>query len=182
MTDDSENRDVRKEAFATMNQGNLDANSLQIRLLTHDLLNDIEMQLKGIREKLIEKDGELVNIVISKGRPLVNDYGVQSIMSYLSIILSPSIVQGNFTDQRDYEQYMMQTRKEFACNLSANQKRFELSTNDFNGLVSLIFAGVYMFISRAINNEERKGFSQGVKVIESNTIKEGKKTTNWLPF
>jgi hypothetical protein len=108
----------RNESLTSITRGFNDSNSLRIRLDTDSLLERYELLLKGITlsHEYDEKSGLYIPKQISYGLPSANPAGIQKIFHWLSSILNPQVVQGNFmVDERGYSQafedYMEWLRK-----------------------------------------------------------------------
>lgn len=153
----------------TNNTGFIDNNILNLRLNTEGLLKDIEVFLSGKRiEKVIEgRETKFHEIKI--GNPLMNAEGVQAIINYLRLTLSPHTVQGNFTDD-DYRDFVKEMDNNLSCNITPNIDRWSINDDDYDHIIDSIMSSVQMFVSRLIDNKERDSYAATLRSTESNTI------------
>jgi hypothetical protein len=150
------------------NSGFQGASALQIRLNTGSVVRQVEMYLRGVRTEIVQNEqGIIVENVVWKGKPLVSDEGLQGIMNFIEIVFNPQVVQGNFLDYDMYADYLERTRKDFASHLMKNFYAYQISEDDYNGIVSTIMRFIEAYMSRLINNEERKSYAQTIKSVES---------------
>lgn len=129
--------------------------AIRIRLETDKLLNTLDFILRGYREKIDFEDGEPVMKFVRDGENLANDLGIQSILGWVRMVVNPQVVQGNFDDNR-YTEYLCRHRKAIATNLMLNIHRFNIKEENYAAIMDLIMSNVEPFMSRLINNQERK--------------------------
>lgn len=154
------------------NTAYLDTNILKLRLDTNSLLKDIEVFLKGTKlEKTLDEKGNTVFQEIKVGSPLMNDEGVQAIINYLRLTISPHTVQGNFTDD-DYRRFVAEMDTNLSCNIMINIDRWGIDENDYDHISDSIISSLQMFASRLIDNKERDSYAATLTSNESNTVKE----------
>ena len=160
-----------------------DTQSLLFRLDSRPLLDDIELFLRGKR-LMVEQDqttGELVTRSVTIGDPLANDMGIQGVLSWVSLIINPHVVQGNY-DMDRYVNHCCDIRKEFAYILTLNTVKWNI--NPYNrvlicdGIMNLIKP----FISRLIANKERESYSNTMVRTESSVIGRGGGLSSFNPF
>ena len=165
----SEQNDYTSNSFSTNNAGYYAATALQIRLDTSLVVRQIEMYLKGERTVLVDIDGNGTpdSRTIWKGKPLVSDEGLQGIMQFIEIIFNPQVVQGNFQDYDQYANYLIRTRMDLADHLMKNLKNYGIGEKNFNGMISTIMRFIEAFMTRLINNEERKSYANTIKSVEN---------------
>ena len=152
-----------------------DTNILTLRLDTSPLIKDIEVFLRGTRlEKVNDEKGVTSFQQIEVGKPLMNSEGVQAIINYLRLTLSPHTVQGNFTDS-DYRFFVAEMDNNLSCNTMINLDRWDIDENDYDHINDSIISSVQLFVSRLIDNKERDSYNATMRSVESNTINEGNK-------
>lgn len=157
----------------------VDANVLQIRLDTQKLLMEIELFLKGRRISLgQDAQGYLKETLEESGQQLANSRGIQAIMGFLSSIVNPHVVQGNYKEEK-YLAECAGIRKELAYLLVVGRVDWDIKQHHLQLIASYIMNAVKPFMSRLINNKERESYGQTMKVEERN-ITGG--TGGWNPF
>lgn len=160
--------DFKGAAELSNTSGFQNASALQIRLNTGSVVRQVEMYLRGVRTEIVQdSNGIIVENTIWKGRPLVSDEGLQGIMNFIEIIFNPQVVQGNFLDYDMYAEYLERTRKDLASHLMKNFYAYQISEDDYNGIISTIMRFIEAYMSRLIANEERKSYAQTIKSVES---------------
>src|SRR3990167_10049464 len=88
--------------------------ALHIRLDTSKILENIELYLRGMRI-VIQQDPKTKKISSQKiptGKRKANDSGVQSILSYVTAIINPQVVQGNRSEEHTSE---LQSQSNLVC-------------------------------------------------------------------
>ncbi len=151
------------------NSGFQQASALQIRLDTSNVIRQVEMYLRGERVEVVQDNatGQIIERTIWKGTPLVSAEGMQGIMNFIEIIFNPSVVQGNMVDYDMYADYLERTRKDLSDNLMKNLYVYGISEDNYNGIISTLMRFIEAYMSRLINNEERKSYAQTIKSVES---------------
>ena len=183
MEDTQEHQDQSMTGNATSNAFYQSATALQIRLDTSSVVSSIEMYIKG--EKIqtgMNEQKQMINYVVKIGEPLLNEEGIQFIMNFVGIIFNPQVVQGNFPEVADYEEYIYRTRVDLAEHLMKNLYKYEIKENNYNGMISTLMRFIEAFMSRLIKNKERDSYSTTIKTNESNVITPSKGGGMKLPF
>lgn len=144
---------------------------MQIRLDTQDILDKIEAFLKGEKVVLIETEHGLHQQKVPTGDAKLNDRGIQSIMSWLTSILNPACVQGNF-DSDLYYTYIQKFLKSLGYNLVLNCKRWNLADHDIELVFDEIKTTIVPFFSRLLGNKERESYTQTFHTKEHSVIQQ----------
>lgn len=158
----------RQEGQGAMfsNQGYDAVSALQIRLDTAPILDNIEMFLRG--ERVIYKKGEDGSIIQDKlklGEAKANELGIQSILTVLTGIINPQVVQGNF-DKPTYYHFVETFHIDFATQVVANCRYWEIKENDMDMIVDFVMNIVSPFMSRVIDNKERDSYAATIRTSE----------------
>jgi hypothetical protein len=156
---------------------------IHLRLDTSGMLDQIEAFLRGTRLMGYQqgKDGSLKPLYMANGRAKLNDEGVQSVMSWLTLHLSPHTVQGNFKEDR-YDEYIMEFEFDFRQMLMTNLHHWEVKIEDYNTITDGIMLTVQPFFSRLIDNKERESYNQTVKSQETHTVNNDAKNRGFMGF
>lgn len=164
-----------QNAVVTSNLDSVNANALRMRLDTNPLIERIEVFLRGSYNITVQNDqGLLVNQKVIVGEPKANDIGVQSIMNFVSSIINPHVVQGNF-DREMYEEYIRETNINLACNTVCNCTKWGIDDSDLKPIIDFIMGLIIPFTSRLINNKERESYTNTIKTMESSSSSREKK-------
>jgi hypothetical protein len=144
--------------------------ALQIRLDTKQIIEDIELFLRGAKVVVLDDgQGNIVSKRVEMGHKKANDRGIQAILNYISMIINPQVVQGNF-DKEFYEYFIQEKNIELVEMLTDNLYNWEVQEDDINPIVDTIMNMVIPFLSRCIGNKERDSYANTIKTVESNTI------------
>jgi hypothetical protein len=145
--------------------------AIKYRLDNNDVLRDIELYLRSAKiEGTEDKDGKYTERMLSVGRPLANEEGIQGIMGYLKIMLSPHNVQGNMTWDR-YDHLIFEIHTDLATVIMAERKNWGISIEDYDFIVNSIMHTLQLFISRTVDNKERESYGESIRSDERTVMK-----------
>lgn len=154
------------------------ATALQVRLETTAIIENIELFLKGAKT-IVEQDdkGKIKARQVKLGRSKANDFGIQAILNYVSCIINPQVVQGNFPSDGHgvslmYDMYVEEVHVDLVCFLVNNCYNWAIQDDDLDVIVDFIMKLVIPFMTRLIDNKERESYESTIKSIESNRITE----------
>lgn len=166
--------EYKKQAYTSSNQSFVNSSALQIRLETGRQLQLIKEFLSGEIETLQEtKSGELVRVTQKYGHPKANNNGIQSIVNRVSLLLNPSVVQGNYTEDQ-YNREVSQIRRSLRDELMINLNDWGMVLEDYEGVIDSIMSMIKAFMSRLINNKERESYDATIRHIERDSQVVGK--------
>lgn len=141
------------------NMGYTGESILKIRLDTDQLLRQIESFLRGqIMTLDILPNGEIVNKATQQGPPLANDKGIHAIMSYANACLNSQTVQGNY-EWDHWREEISWIRKQLATDIFVNHDDWGISPQNLNLICNVVMNMIKPFMTRLVNNEERKSYS-----------------------
>lgn len=144
--------------------------ALQIRLGTREIIEDIELFLRGAKVIVIDDgEGNIISKRVNMGFQKANDKGIQAVLNYVSMIINPQVVQGNF-NQEFYEYFIYEKNIELSEMLIDNLYNWDINEDDLNPITDTIMNMVIPFLSRTINNKERDSYANTIRTVESNTI------------
>lgn len=168
LTDEQYNIQSSNEEF-------ISPNVLQLRLDTNELIDKIRAFLAGGRITYYrDSEGNIKSKFVSEGKPLCNDLGVQSLVSWISMLINSSTVQGNWDDLR-FNSFLERSQKNLAKNILINAPRYQIDRQDRSFIIKGIIGLLEMFASRLLNNEERKSYSQSLGTRVANLVSPEKK-------
>jgi len=153
----------------------VDSNIIKIRLDTKSLLNDIETFLRGYKE-VIDKDdnGNLTLKKIDDGIPKMNDEGIRSVLNWINGHINPQCVQGNFYCDRHgfsemFQNYLYEYRVSLITYIILNATDWELSDLELGGITDFIMLMVEPFMSRLLDNLERKSYGESLRTVDTSS-------------
>jgi hypothetical protein len=148
----------------------LSSSALEMRLETSQIIEKIKVFLSGQFTYSIqdENTGKIIIKQAESGIRLMNDEGVSHIVNYISSIINPSVVQGNYTDDW-YRERIEQTHKNLCFIIAVNSPTWKIKSNARHSIISFLMELVIPFLSRLIDNEERKSYTQTLRSIENST-------------
>lgn len=160
-----------------------DPASMQIRLDTESVKMKLYFYLNGYYETLAIKDGKVEKVLKQVGLPKVNDKGLQSIMLFVDQVVNAQSVQGN-RDIEDFGTLMCRFRKNITRDVWVNMQDYGVHESQFDGIIDSICLLVEPFLSRVINNEERKSYGQSWVQHDNNTVspQAKKRFIDYIPF
>jgi len=137
---------------------------------TQSYIQHFKITLQG---KIIEYyEDEYKNIVskeIKIGEPLVNDCGFQAIVNRIQSICNSQNVHGNLSDQSLYQNYISKLRFNINDEIFVNRKEWGILVRNYEYIIDSIMDSLSLFLTRTINNEERKSQMQS-RYVETNTV------------
>ncbi len=141
--------------------------ALQMRLGTDELLNDLSNHLRGYEVAYFKDDKGKIQTKKDKiGESLVNEIGHQALIAKAKSIINSAIAQGNLTDDR-YSLKISMMRQDLAYNLVNNQEVWEVKDRSLAVISSLITDALQLFLTRPINNEERRSYNNTMNINET---------------
>lgn len=142
------------------------SNLMQLRLDTQDLLDKIQAFLKGEKLEYLQTATGIVPNLIKMGEAKMNTRGIQSIMAWLTSVLSPMCVQGNF-DIDLYYTYIRKFLLSLGYNLVLNSNKWDLADCDIELVYDEIKTTIVPFFSRLIGNKERESYIPTMQMRET---------------
>ncbi|MFO7968674.1 MAG: hypothetical protein R6U15_00995 [Candidatus Izemoplasmatales bacterium] len=135
--------------------------SIKIRLDVSEILQEIEFYLRGKEVNYYKnsKTGMVEPTLIQMGKKKLNEVGIKSILAKSRALVNKGVVMGNLTIAQWKEQ-IMYIRIELIKLLYNNYHNWEIKEDyDIVEITDIIMNTVENLLTRPIDNEERKGFS-----------------------
>jgi hypothetical protein len=168
----SEQENAKNQAESSNNQMYTTATALHIRLDVSPLLNQLEMDIRGLKETWNEETQRLELVRISE--PLFSrEVGIQSFMSYIRGVINTQVVQGNL-DEDSYSDYMASVHEGLATDLMINRKKYGLEIYHYQGVIRLAMNTVRGFLTRSLGNKERESYAHTMKHVEQSSTVQGR--------
>lgn len=162
----------RQVQYSANNYAFVSENALQMRLDTSKLLDEIQMYLEG-KEWVLEEDDKGKKVPVKKKipncKPKANTEGINSLMFRVKSLMNQAIVMGNFTEEM-FKDRLSEMRKSLARDLVINMQTWELEENSLYLVCDGIMDSMWAFMSRLINNEERKSLTPGSKTEQQSEV------------
>lgn len=163
------------QAYMANNQMYQQANIIQFRLDTSEILQNIQRFLSGeIFVPVPQNDGTTKFEKQQVGEPLCNRRGSQQIINYLSGIINPAVVQGNY-DLFQYENHVNRIHLSITRQLIINYQDWDMKYQDLELINDVIMNIIETFLSRLIDNKERESYMATMKSNETNRVETGNK-------
>jgi|TARA_Y100000034_G_scaffold66269_2_gene80033 hypothetical protein len=145
--------------------------ALQTRLNAEPIIEKLRVFLSG-EYPVITYDGEGKAQVTYEqtGEPKANKRGVQAILSYVSSVINPQTVQGNFIDMKHYDDYIFDVHTTLARTIMINLVNWEINIYDYSLITGQIMHLIIPFMSRLIDNKERDSYTNTIRSFETSTI------------
>ena len=158
---------------ATNNAFYTSATALQIRLNVEPLITQLEMDIRGLREKWDEKTEQVQIVAISE--PLFSkEIGIQNYLAYVRTVINTQVVQGNL-DEDSYGDFMSSFHEGLASDLIINLHKYGLTTSHYGKVIRMATNLARGFLTRSLANKERESYANTFKTVESsNTLASSK--------
>lgn len=143
---------------------------MEMRLSVKDLLRKIEYFLSA-RKKMLVQEGESFKEEYKQvGKPLANEEGINNLLHMVSMRVDSHVVQGNFEPEH-YWEFIARARKELVNAIVINCYDWAIDDNKIEMIVDTIMSFIEPYLSRTIDNEERKSYMNQFQTKE--TISQG---------
>jgi len=93
----------------------------------------------------------------------VNKQGVEDVMAYVENIINGHVVQGNIENMSEFRTKMRYIGNDVTCHFIAKRADWGASINDTDILISNTINLFDLFLTRTLENEERKGYGESYK-------------------
>jgi hypothetical protein len=167
MVNDERDGESKSQGTFMDNAGYYGLTALQIRLDPSEVIREIERYLRGVKTEMRpQNDGSIKEIIVWKGKPMMNERGIQAVMSIVIACFNNQVVQGNFLDYDLYADHLCRTRKELSFNLMMSMYDYDLAQENFSEIMSTLMRYIEVYMTRPINNKERESYAQTLRSSE----------------
>lgn len=154
--------------FTAQSPNYTDAQSLQIRLDTSRLIREIENFLKG-KTTYTTVEGDLIKEeTLQNGFALMNQKGIQLVIMWVSSKINPMTVQGYIANRQDFNLFIADMYEDFTEGIYLNCVEWGMEDRNIRFLVSAVMDMIELFLSRTIENWERKLMNVNTESKSSN--------------
>ena len=153
-------------------------NSLEKRLNTQQIVEDIEMFLQG--KKIIQYtnskgDTEINMVPICEGaQGKANPKGIQTILSIIICAFNTQVVQGNF-NEGELSRFIYEIHMSLIKNIMYNLVEWEIAEEDYEIIIDTIIHMIWAFMTRTKDNKERESYIETIRHMETTQIQGDKK-------
>lgn len=170
-----------RESNLVSNVGFNTANIIQVRLDCNPVYEQVERFLYGATPSMVrDENNKPRRVYLDTGFKKCNDLGIQVILNKITSLLNSQTVQGNLKENR-YELLVSEFRESFMDVVVMNCYEYEIKDEDLNFLIDYVMDCIEIFLTRTIGDGERNSYTQTLKSIESNTVRDKDKKFNIYP-
>lgn len=146
-------------SYASNNFGYNTDSILRIRLDTQQVIQQIEYFLKGkITRVTFDEQQQPIEKEIKIGTELANEQGIQAILSFATSVINPQVVQGNY-EWDTWREEISWCREQLAKDVFVNHDDWGIDPKNINLICNTVMNSIKPFLTRLVNNEERKSYS-----------------------
>jgi len=152
--------EIYNNSFSNQLQHMFNNSFLEMRLSNKELLEKIEYFLSARRSVMKQdKNGKYYQDIKQIGFPLANEDGINNILQMITLRTDPHVVQGNFKEDH-YWDFIKRTRQELTIEVIMNCYEWGIKDNKIGLIIDTIMGFIEPYMSRCIDNEERKSYMQ----------------------
>lgn len=150
------------------------SDALRVRLDT-TILSEIEAHLKGyvLTEQWDAETQRYVTVARRVAEPLANEVGQHRLLMWVRGKVNPATVQGNF-NRSAFQLHIADMMSNLNKAIHVNMQRWGIAETDIEYIVFTIMDLVEEFLSRTVDNQERKLFSTSTE-----HTKESRQQNGW---
>lgn len=154
----------------------VDPNFSQWQLNAQDVIEILEHCLKGDHwdgKKWVER----------KGKPRLNDYGIQGIISEIQSRVNKIVIMSNLTE-RNVNDILWDLGDHLADELFLKKTEWGIDFSDLSPIHDMVMVITEATLKRAMQDGERRKIYEGVKTVEQKTVLEDKSkggVFSWVP-
>lgn len=169
----SQQENASNQAEISNNQAYVATTALQIRLEVEQLLRNLELEIRAETEYYDEEREQVIRKKIPGVEPLFEkEIGIRNYMRFVRSFLNTQVVQGNL-DEDSYGDVMCDAHRSLARNLMLNRYKYGLKNENYGTAVQTAMFTIRLFLTRLLDNEERKSYAATFKHVESSETKLG---------
>jgi len=151
------------------NAGYTGESVLRIRLDTQAVVQQIEHFLRGEIVKFkYREDGSVEEYREKIGKSLANDEGVHALLSFINMVNSQT-VQGYY-EWDHWREEVSWIREQLAIDVFSNMNRWGIESDNIGLICNGIMNIIKPFLTRLVNNEERKSYANYHEHSQTNTV------------
>lgn len=162
----------------------LDSSTFKQRNDPQELLYRFKLKLMNAYEVVQEKEDPVTGkiskkIYIKRKKDSNNGYinsrvnkqGVEDIMCYVETLINGHVVQGNIENMSEFRIRMRFIGNDVTAHFIAKRKDWGATINDIDILISNTINLFDLFLTRTLDNEERRGYGESYKENTNRDIK-----------
>ena len=148
-----------------------DPSTFKIRNDPQELLERFKLQLLNAYKVQVRERDEVTGKLVTKTKlkqikgtkPNANKQGVSDIFAYWEKFVNGHLVQANFLDHNDLKATMLTLSNDVTVDFIAMRKTWGISYSYAALLIRNTIHLFYIFLTRGVGNEERKGYGEAYK-------------------
>ena len=149
--------------YATSNFGGGNADALNVRLNTENLLTQAEEYLTGKRIVVYtDRDGKVRQKTQTLGEAKANPLGCDFFLGRLRLIINAHIAQGSVSEET-HKDNIFYIRMSISENAMLNLKDWGIQENHYSEIIDVLMYLIKYFLTRPINNLERESFKNTIQ-------------------
>ena len=152
--------------------------TFKLRTDPSELLESYRLQLMNaykVEKEVKQEDGttkKIIKIKFKKNtRPRANKQGVEDIISYVQKFINNHSVQGNIPDMNEFRNFLRSVSNNLTMHFHTKREEWGILKSDIDSIISNAIDLVHMFLTRPLDNEERKLYGETYKESTSREIR-----------
>lgn len=161
---------------------NLDDGMLQYQIESNEIIDEIEHLLKGEALNYNQGSGDINWVSKGIGRPLINDKGINSVVTILKSHLTKIFVLSDF-EEEDVRNITISVGENIIDELYFNWEEYEVpSPSAASMIVNIITHTVYATLRKGYLGNYLKFLKTAQRITEVQTFSEGQKNNQGMPM
>ena len=153
----------KAEEYASSNFGGGNADALNVRLNTENLLTQAEEYLTGKRTVVYtDRDGKVRQKTQLLGKSKANATGCDFLLGRLRLIINAHIAQGSVSEET-HKENIFYIRMSLAESTMLNLKDWGIKEEHYSEIVDVLMDLIKYFLTRPIDNLERESFKNTIQ-------------------
>jgi len=145
-----------------------DDSSIRFRLDPSKILYEIQKKLQGSYTEYVWVEGQLEKKEHTIGKKLLNDEGIQKVMTHASSIINQATVLGNFKDSNEKNRFFLFWKKNLRKELYINKYNYGIETSSaVNHILIVVSAFADLFLTRLIGRKEAESLEKTHNIVEN---------------
>jgi len=157
LTEETINNQTKRVQLQSTNAQYNTQSALDIRLKTDELLLILEQNLRGVKQAFKMIEGKIVEETVTTNHRLMNDQGVDHVMTYMRVMINPHVFQSNI-DEKMHAQLMMHMHSEIVDLIHMNRYIWDISHENMKLVTNLLIHPIGIVLTRPVDNLERDSY------------------------
>lgn len=161
---------IQPNNYPAMSPPEQNHNSIKERLDPSLILFEIQKKLQGGYQRMFIDDttGKIKHEWVTTGKKLLNDEGIQKVMSHASSIINQATVLGYFKDTGEKTRFFLFWKKNLRRELYVNKYDYGIDdATGVNHILITISSFADLFLTRLIGRKEAEALEKTYNVVEN---------------